>query len=71
MCSGSVVECSDSVVVATPDYESSRPDSSPDLVGANMPQGSITAHGLSEPSELYIGARAAEHRGSNWGMRGD
>ena len=63
--------CSGSVVVIAYDFESGCPGSNPEW-GLIYYKASITAQGLLEPSSLRdstVGTRAAEHKGSNWGMQ--
>ena len=62
--------CSGSVVVTAFDFDSGCPGSNPEC-GLIYYKALITAQGLPEPSSLRgstLGTRAAEHKGSNWGM---
>ena len=60
-------------MVTAYDFESGRPGSNLEW-GPIFYKASITAQGLPEPSSLWgstLGTRAAEHKGSNWGMQVD
>ena len=66
--------CSGSVVVTTFDYESNRPDSSPEPSGGQYAIRLDHCTGLTQafiPLGYNIGTRAVEHQGYNWGMQVD